>query len=68
MNYQEKQEEMKKKYEGILKEMSKVNGVDMDTAFDMLKANIMREGDYPYVNEEEFKKDYAELTELAMKD
>lgn len=68
MDYKSKQEEMKKKYDGILKEMSKANGVDMDTAFDMLKANIMREGDYPYVNEEEFKKDYAELTELAVKD
>lgn len=68
MNYKSKKEEMMKKYDGILKEISKANGVDIDTAFDMVKANIMREGNYPYVNEEEFKKDYAELTELAVKD
>lgn len=68
MNYKEKKEEMMKKYEGILAEISKANNVDMSVAFDMLVANLTRDAKYSYLNEEEFRKDYAELKSLVVEE
>lgn len=65
MGYKEKKEEMMKKYEGAIKAVAIANDMDMGVAFDMLESNINRGGTYPYVKEEEFKKDYEELIGLA---
>ena len=61
MNYREKKEEMKKKYEYAVNAISVANGVDVGVAFEMLRANVINGGSYPIVNVEEFKKDYEEL-------
>ena len=61
MNYKEKKAEMKKKYEYAVNAISVANGVDVGVAFEMLRANIINDGNYPLVNVEEFKKDYEEL-------
>lgn len=61
MNYKEKKEEMKKKYEYAVNAISVANGVDIGVAFEMLRANVINDGNYPLVNIEEFKKDYEEL-------
>ena len=61
MNYKEKKEEMKKKYEYAVNAISVANGVDVGVAFEMLRANVINDGNYPLVNIEEFKKDYEEL-------
>ena len=65
MNYGEKKEELKMKHERAVKALAYANDVDMDTALDMLEANINRGGTYPYVKEEEFKKDWQELIEFG---
>ena len=65
MNYGEKKEEMMKKYEDATRAVAIANDVDMGVAFEMLESNINRGGTYSYVKEEEFKKDYQELLELA---
>lgn len=61
MNYKEKKDEMRKKYEYAVNAISVANGVDVGVAFEMLRANIMNDGNYPLVNIDEFKKDYEEL-------
>lgn len=61
MNYREKKEEMRKKYEYAVNAISAANGVDVGVAFEMLRANVINGGLYPIVNVEEFKKDYEEL-------
>lgn len=61
MDYKTKKEEMKKKYEDAVNAISVANGVDVGVAFEMLRADIINGGKYPFVNEEEFKKDYEEL-------
>ena len=65
MDYKEKKEELIKKYEGAIRAIAIANDVDMGVAFDMLEANVNRGGTYQYVKEDEFKKDYQELLELA---
>lgn len=65
MDYKSKKEEMKKKYEYAINALSKANGADVDTAFEMLESNITRGGQYAYVNVAEFLKDHDELNELA---
>lgn len=65
MNYGEKKEAMMKKYEDATRTLALANDVDMGVAFDMLEANINRSGTYPYVKEEEFKKDWQELIEFG---
>ncbi len=54
-----------KKYEVAVKAFAIANGVDIGIVFDMLETNINRCGTYPYVNVEEFRKDYQELIEIA---
>lgn len=61
MDYKTKKEEMRKKYEYAVNAISVANGVDVGVAFEMLRADIINNGKYPFVNEEEFKKDYEEL-------
>ena len=61
MDYKTKKEEMRKKYEYAVNAISVANGVDVGVAFEMLRADVINEGKYPFVNEEEFKKDYEEL-------
>ena len=65
MNYSEKKEELIKKHEDAVRALAVANDVDMDVALDMLEANINRGGTYPYVKEEEFKKDWQELIEFG---
>lgn len=65
MNYNDKKEELKVKHERAVKAIAYANDVDMDTALDMLEANINRGGTYPYVKKEEFKKDWQELIEFG---
>ena len=65
MDYKEKKEELMKKYERVIGAISIANDMDMGVAWDMLVSNVTRGGTYPYVKEEEFKKDYQELLELA---
>jgi hypothetical protein len=67
MNYEEKKAEMEKKYAKAVEAIAEVNEVDSGVAFEMLRANIIDGADNAYVNVEEFKKDYAELLELAAK-
>ena len=68
MNYNDKKEELKVKHERAVKAIAYANDVDMDIALDMLEANINHEGKYPYVKEEEFKKDWQELIEFGNKE
>lgn len=65
MDYKKKKEEMMEKYKYAIYAISVANGVDVGVAFDMLKSNMTRGGNYTYVNAEEFNKDYEELLELA---
>ena len=65
MDYKKKKEEMMEKYKYAIYAISVANGVDIGAAFDMLKSNMTRGGNYAYVNAEEFNKDYEELLELA---
>lgn len=65
MNYIEKKKEMMAKYERAIFAVADANEVDIGVGFDMLKSNIIQGAKYQYVNEEEFKKDYDELLELA---
>lgn len=65
MNYNDKKEELKMKHERAVRALAYANDVDMDMALDMLEANINRGANYPYVKEEEFKKDWQELIELG---
>lgn len=65
MDYKTKKEEMMKKYEGATRALAIANDMDMGVAFDMLEANVNRGGTYPYVKEEEFKKDWQDLIALA---
>lgn len=67
MDYKEKKEELKKKYEAPTRAIAIANDVDMGIAFDMLETNINNGGTYPYVKVEEFKKDWQELIDLAEK-
>lgn len=62
MNYREKKDAMRKKYEYAVSAIAVANGVDMGVAFEMLRANILDGGKYPIVNIEEFKKDWEDLT------
>lgn len=62
MSYHEKKEEMYKKYEHAVKAIAIANGVDIGVARAMLEANVLQGGSYKYVNEDEFKKDWEELT------
>lgn len=68
MNYNDKKEELKVKHERALRAIAYANGADMDIALDMLEANINRGGTYPYVKEEEFKRDWQELIEFGNKE
>lgn len=68
MNYNDKKEELKVKHERALRAIAYANGVDTDIALDMLEANVNRGGTYPYVKEEEFKKDWQELIEFGNKE
>ena len=61
MNYKEKKDEMRKKYEYAVNAISLANGADLGVAFEMLRANVINGDNYPIVNVEEFKKDYEEL-------
>lgn len=53
---------MYKKYEHAVKAIAIANGVDIGVARAMLEANVLQGGSYKYVNEDEFKKDWEELT------
>lgn len=68
MNYNDKKEELKVKHERAVKAIAYANDVDVDIALDMLEANVNRGGTYPYVKEEEFKKDWQELIEFGNKE
>lgn len=68
MNYNDKKEELKVKHERAVRALAYANGVDTDIALDMLEANVNRGGTYPYVKEEEFKKDWQELIEFGNKE
>lgn len=61
MNYKEKKDEMRKKYEYAINAISVANNVDVGVAFEMLRADIIDGAKYPIVNLEEFKADYDEL-------
>lgn len=63
--YEQKKEEMIKKYDYAIKSLSVANDVDEGVAFDMLKTNARVPHNYDYVNQEELEKDYRELLELA---
>lgn len=65
MDYREKKEQMMEKYDFAIRAIAVANNVDMGVAFDMLKSNMTRGGNYAYVNAEEFNKDYEELLEIA---
>lgn len=67
MNYREQKEKMLLKYKYAIYALSIANEVDIDTAFEMLKANIMRGGLNDYVNVKDFKEDYNKLVDLATK-
>jgi len=62
MNYHERKEEMYKKYEHAVNAIAVANSVDIGVARAMLEANVLQGGSYPYVNAEEFKKDWEALT------
>jgi hypothetical protein len=53
--------EMKGKYHDAIVAIANANRVPLDDAFNMLEANIMRGGNYPYVRVAEFKADYETL-------
>lgn len=59
--YEKKRAEMKKEYEFAVNAISRANDVPVDDAFNMLEANVIYGGNYPYVNAEAFTKDYEEL-------
>lgn len=68
MNFAEKKEEMEAKYERAINAIAEANNVDVGVAFDMLEANVLRDGKYAiapfgYVDVEEYTKDNAELVE-----
>ena len=50
MDYKTKKEEMRKKYEYAVNAISVANGVDVGVAFEMLRADVINEGKYPFVN------------------
>ena len=61
MKYAEKKVEMANKYRHAIYAIALANNVDIGVAQDMLESNILQGGSYPYVNAEEFKKDFYEL-------
>ena len=61
MKFNEKLLEMREKYKKAIEALAETNNVAIDVAQDMLEANILKGASYPYVNEEEFKKDFEEL-------
>lgn len=63
MDFKEKKEALKQKYLEQVNLLSKVHGVDTGVALDMLITNETQNGQYAYVNHEEFAKDYAEVLE-----
>lgn len=65
MNYKEKKEELMEKYDRVIRAIAVANDCDMGVAFDMLTSNIVHDGNYPYVKEEEAKKDFEELLRIA---
>ena len=65
MNFKEKKEALRQKYLDQVNLLSKVHSVDTGVALDMLITNETQNGQYSYVNHEEFAKDYAEVLELA---
>lgn len=64
MTYEKKNEEMKAKYKDAIEAIVVANGVDSGVAFAMLK-RICRGYNCKFINEEELRKDYAELFTLA---
>ena len=62
MNYHEKKQEMFKKYEHAVLAIAQATGAEPSVAQEMLAANANQGGHYPYVNAEEFKKDWEALT------
>lgn len=64
MTYEKKNEEMKVKYKDAIEAIVVANGVDTGVAFTMLK-RICRGYNCKFINEEELRKDYKELFELA---
>ena len=67
MDYKEKKKEIEEKYVEPIKAIAVANDVDMGVAYEMFKTNITQGGKYQYAkfNEEEAKKDFEELIELA---
>lgn len=61
MKFREKLLEMRVKYGKAIEAIGEANHIPVDVAQDYLEANIMKGANYPYVNVEEFKKDYDEL-------
>ena len=64
MDFKERKEALKQKYLEQVNLLSKVHNVDTGVALDMLITNETQNGQYSYVNHEEFAKDYAELKAL----
>ena len=65
MTYAEKKEAMKVKYSHAINAISLANDVDLGVAFDMLDANVLRNGKYTFVNEQEYAIDSEELQKIA---
>ncbi len=69
MNFYQKEKEIKDKYNEPIGAISKANGVNMDIAYSMFKANATKGAKYPYLTykeaEELAKKDFEELHRIA---
>lgn len=66
--YKEKKEELMEKYDRSIRAIAVANDCDMGVAFDRLISNVMYGKNYPYVKEEEAKKDFEELLGIAAKE
>lgn len=65
--FKELKEKLAEKYHDQIALISKAKDVDMGVALDMLTAFESKGIDSPYINHEEFMKDYEELLNAAGK-